>query len=61
MTVWLQNEAVVMGREGIADSVVGIGIPPLKDVLSVLVEGNVPFWVCQACAVARKITKEGLI
>jgi uncharacterized protein involved in oxidation of intracellular sulfur len=50
-----------MGREGIADSVVGIGIPPLKDVLSVLVEGNVPFWVCQACAVARKITKEGLI
>jgi len=61
VTVWLQNEAVLLAREGIADSVVGIGIPPLKDVLSVLVDGNVPFWVCQACAVARKINAPDLI
>jgi uncharacterized protein involved in oxidation of intracellular sulfur len=61
VTVWLQNEAVTLARQGIADSVVGVGIPPLREVLAALVEANTPIWVCQACAVARKISPEILV
>jgi uncharacterized protein involved in oxidation of intracellular sulfur len=55
VVLWLWNEAVTLGRKGVADHVTGVNLAPLKDVLSAVQAAGVPIWVCEACAVARQI------
>jgi uncharacterized protein involved in oxidation of intracellular sulfur len=61
VVLWLQNEAVVLARKGVANSVNGIGLTPLKDLLAALQAVGVPIWVCSACAVARQIGESDLV
>lgn len=61
VVLWLWNEAVVLGRQGVADHVIGVNLTPLKDLL-VAVQGlGIPIWVCGACAVARQIGPDVLV
>ena len=55
VVLWLWNEAVTLGRKGVADFVTGVNLTPLKDLLASVHAANVPIWVCGACAVARQI------
>ncbi len=55
VVLWLQNEAVTLGRNGVADFVTGVNLTPLKDLLATVQSANIPIWVCGACAVARQI------
>lgn len=55
VVLWLWNEAVTLGRKGIADSVVGVNLAPVRDLLAALQAAGVPIWVCHACAVARGV------
>ena len=59
--LWLWNEAVVLGRQGIADHVIGVNLTPLKDVVAALHAAHIPIWVCGACAVARQIDENDLV
>jgi uncharacterized protein involved in oxidation of intracellular sulfur len=59
--LFLWNEAVTLARSGIADYVIGVNLPPLKDLLAALQTAGVPIWVCGACAVARKISAPDLV
>ncbi len=61
VTLWLQNEAVVLAKKGIVEVVQGVGLKPLKELATVLQAAQVPLWVCQACAVARQITESDLV
>lgn len=61
VVLWLWNEAVTLGRRGAADHIVGVNLPPLKDLLAALQVAGVPVWVCEACAVARQIGAGDLI
>lgn len=61
VVVWLQNEAVMLARKGVADHVTGVNLTPLKDLLAGLQTAGVPIWVCGACAVARQIGQGDLI
>ena len=36
VVLWLWNEAVTLGRKGIADTVVGVNLAPVKDLLAAL-------------------------
>jgi len=61
VVLWLWNEAVVLGRKGVADHVTGVNLTPLKDLLSAVQSLGVPIWVCGACAVARQIGTDDLV
>src|SRR6185437_540093 len=55
VVLWLWNEAVTLGRKGVADHVTGVNLTPLKELLVAIQTSGVPIWVCGACAVARQI------
>lgn len=61
VVLWLWNEAVVLGRKGTADHVVGVNLTPLKDLVAAVQAGDIPIWVCGACAVARQIGASDLV
>jgi uncharacterized protein involved in oxidation of intracellular sulfur len=59
--LWLWNEAVILGRRGTADHVVGVNLTPLKDLMAAVQAAGIPIWVCGACAVARQIGADDLV
>lgn len=61
VVLWLWNEAVVLGRKGTAEHVVGVNLTPLKELLAAVQAAGVPIWVCGACAVARQINAADLV
>ncbi len=61
VVLWLWNEAVTLGRKGVADHVIGVNLTPLKELLAAVQTAGVPIWVCGACAVARQIGGGDLI
>lgn len=61
VVLWLWNEAVVLGRKGTADHVVGVNLTPLKDLVAAVQAADIPIWVCGACAVARQIGASDLV
>ena len=61
VVLWLWNEAVTLGRKGVADHVTGVNLTPLKELLVAVQAAGVPIWVCGACAVARQISAADLV
>ncbi|MEI6354672.1 MAG: DsrE family protein [Methylococcus sp.] len=61
VVIWLWNEAVTLARPGIADHVVGVNLPPLKDLLVYAQAESIPIWVCSACAIARQMGEEDVV
>ena len=61
VVLWLWSEAVVLGRKGVADHVIGVNLTPLKDLLAAVQALGIPIWVCGACAVARQIGVADLV
>lgn len=61
VVLWLWNEAVTLGRKGVADHLTGVNLTPLKELLGVVQAAGVPIWVCGACAVARQIDGTDLV
>ena len=59
--LFLWNEAVTLAWAGVGDNLVGVNLPPLKDLLSTIQAAAIPVWVCGACAVARKVAESDLI
>ena len=61
VVLWLWNEAVTIGRRGVADHIVGVNLTPLKDLLAAVQAADIPIWVCGACAVARQMAESDLV
>lgn len=61
VVLWLWNEAVTLGRKGVADHVTGVNLVPLKDLLAAVQAAGVQVWVCGACAVARQVGPTDLV
>ncbi|MDH5641579.1 MAG: DsrE family protein [Nitrospira sp.] len=61
VVLWLWNEAVTLGRKGVADHVTGVNLTPLKDLLAAVQAAGVQIWVCGACAVARQVNAGDLV
>ena len=61
VVLWLWNEAVILGRTGVAQHVTGVNLTPLGDLILAIEALKIPVWVCGACAVARGITEKDLI
>jgi len=59
--LWLWNEAVTLGRKGVADHVNGVNLTPLKELLAAVQAAGVQIWVCGACAVARQVGTADLV
>jgi uncharacterized protein involved in oxidation of intracellular sulfur len=59
--LFLWNEAVTLARPGVGDNLVGVNLPPLKDLLDMIQAAGIPVWVCGACAMARKVAEPDLI
>ncbi len=61
VVLWLWNEAVMLGRKGVADHVIGVNLTPLKELLGAVQAAGIPIWVCGACAVALQIGEGDLV
>jgi uncharacterized protein involved in oxidation of intracellular sulfur len=61
VVLWLWNEAVTLGRKGVADHVTGVNLTPLKELLAAVQAAGVPIWVCGACSVARQVGTADLV
>ncbi|MDH5669621.1 MAG: DsrE family protein [Nitrospira sp.] len=61
VVLWLWNEAVTLGRKGVADHVTGVNLTPLKELLAAVQAAGVTIWVCGACAVARQVSPDDLV
>ncbi len=56
----LAGDAVVLMRTTVADNVLAVGLPPLKELLAKVVAAKVPIYVCGLCSRARGITEQDL-
>jgi len=54
--VALAADAVSIMKPAVSASVVGLGIPPLSELLDKCLAKNIQFYVCRGCAEARGIT-----
>lgn len=61
VSLWLFNEAVMLVKKGVAENVLPVGLPPLKEALTEIVNGGVTIYVCDKCAVARGIGEFELV
>jgi predicted peroxiredoxin len=61
VVLWLWNEAVVLAKTGVADHVIAINLPPLKDLLAAIQSAGVPIWLCGACVTGRQIGSADLV
>lgn len=59
--VFLLNDGVMVAKRGVADFIMGVGLPPLKDLLKFAIDSNVQIFVCSPCAAARGVTQVDLI
>ena len=60
VSVVLAGDATDLIVDDNAQRVEGVGVPPMRDLLSKLGEHEVPVYVCKGCAVARGATEESL-
>ncbi len=56
----LAGEGTLLMRAQVADSLVGVGVPPLKTMLAKVQEQGIPIYVCRPCAAARGVTETDL-
>ncbi len=61
VVLWLWNEAVILAKIGVANHVIAVNLPPLKDLLAVIQSAGVQIWVCSACATGRQIVSADLV
>lgn len=54
--VVIASDATSLMKPAISAGVVGLGIPPLTELLDKCLAQNIPFYVCRGCAEARGIT-----
>ncbi|HKS82334.1 MAG TPA: DsrE family protein [Candidatus Acidoferrales bacterium] len=55
--IFLLGEATVLLRRAVAEAVVPIGWPPLKETLGQVVARKIPVFACGACSRARGVTE----
>jgi predicted peroxiredoxin len=56
----LLGDAVVLMNSVVADSVQGVGFPPLKEMMAKVVQAKVPIYIWGLCARGRGITEKDL-
>jgi predicted peroxiredoxin len=61
VAVFLTVEAVLLAKQGYADSIQANGFKPLKDLIDTFVTGGGMIWVCPPCASVRGVTENVLI
>jgi len=45
VTICLRWDAVLLMKEGVADTIRGVGIPPFKDVFATTLQNKIPIFV----------------
>src|SRR5688500_17129426 len=56
----LTGDAAALIRDPVADSVVGVGLPPLRELVARLDARGIPIFVSSACAIARGASEADL-
>lgn len=56
----LAGEGARLMRREVADSLVGVGVPPFRALLAKVQEQGIPIYVCRPCAAARGVTETDL-
>ncbi len=54
-------EGVLLAKEGIADTIAGNNMTPAKDLMPLILEENIPLYVCAPCAQTHGVAEEDLI
>jgi uncharacterized protein involved in oxidation of intracellular sulfur len=57
----LAGEATLLMRTQVADSLLGVGVPPFRTILAKVREQGIPIYVCRPCATARGVSEADLI
>jgi predicted peroxiredoxin len=61
VTVFFLFEGANLARSGVAETIAGRHYAPVRDLLPILTEADVPFMVCGACAKTYGIEERELI
>jgi predicted peroxiredoxin len=56
----LAGEATLLMRAQVADSLLGVGVPPFRTMLAKVQEQGIPIYVCRPCATARGVSEADL-
>lgn len=56
VSIWLFGEAVLIANKNIYPCIQGVNMPAMKDIMASLLEKNVAFSVCEACAKGRDVS-----
>jgi predicted peroxiredoxin len=56
----LTGDAAALIRDPVADSVVGVGLPALRELMARVIARGIPLYVSSACAVARGASEADL-
>jgi predicted peroxiredoxin len=51
----------LLAKKGIAETIEGKNVTPLRELFPMILEANIPLYLCGACAKTFKITPEDLV
>lgn len=54
-------EGALMTKKEVADTIQGRYLTPVKDLMPIILEANIPMYLCGACAKAYDISEEDLM
>ncbi len=61
VSIWLFGEAVVIANQNIYPCIQGVNMPAMKDIMAGLLEKNMAFSVCEACAKGRNVNENNWV
>jgi len=56
----MSGDAAALIRDPVADPVTGVGLPPLRELLSKVFARGIPLYVCGSCAISRGASEADL-
>ena len=54
-------EGALMAKKGVAETIEGRFLTPVRDLMPTILEENIPMYLCGACAKAYEISEENLV
>ena len=61
LVIFFVFEGALLAKQGVAETIRGRNFAPVSDLFPMLLEGDVPMYVCGACAKTYEITEADLV
>jgi uncharacterized protein involved in oxidation of intracellular sulfur len=61
LVLFFVYEGAMMAKQGVAETIEGRNLTPVKDLMPIILEAKIPMYLCGACAKAYEISETELV